>query len=99
MQLFAVLRSRAEIHERLASDPWTISRLLVTKQQRLMGQRDQYIDEMSAFDRSARMKTERELTAEEFLAFASGTVRAWQERDRRAVEAALSGVKRRARPQ
>ena len=76
----------------VASAEWTTKFATAAEGQRLLGQRDEYIAAMSPFDRSARLKTDREVTAEEFLAFASRSVRDWREEDKRAVERALGAV-------
>jgi hypothetical protein len=76
----------------IARAEWTATFATRAEGQRLLAQRDEHIAQMSPFDRSARMKTDREVSVDEFLAFASGTARAWREEDRRAVEGALRDV-------
>jgi hypothetical protein len=83
----------AFLHSGVARADWTVKFATVAEGQRFLGQQDEYTAEMSAFDRSARMKTEREVSAEEFLAFAAGAVRAWPEKDKRSAEAALRNVR------
>lgn len=44
---------------------------------------------MSPFDRSARLKTDRTISTEEYLSFVIGAVRGWKEEEKAQVEAAL----------
>ena len=54
--------------------------------------RDAYVQSMSAFDRSVRMRVDRDVPEPEYLAFAAAAVMEWQREERGAVEAAYRDI-------
>jgi hypothetical protein len=59
---------------------------------RFLSTRDDYVQSMSAFDRAARMKTERDVTESEYLAFAAKAPLDWEREERELVEAAYKDI-------
>jgi hypothetical protein len=59
---------------------------------RILSTSDAYSKAMSAFDRSVRLKTERDVTESEFLEFASRAALEWTPHERQVVEAQLKPV-------
>ncbi|HEY1250472.1 MAG TPA: hypothetical protein VGH97_04735 [Thermoanaerobaculia bacterium] len=56
---------------------------------RLLGTRDVFVGAMSAFDRQARLKTDREVSEEEYLSFVARQTRDWTEAETDALRAIL----------
>jgi hypothetical protein len=52
---------------------------------------------MSAFDRAARLKTDRAVTEAEYLAFVGANVLEWTDEERAALSAAVESVEKRLR--
>ena len=69
---------------------------------RILSAPDAYSKAMSAFDRSVRLRTERDVSEGEFLAFAARAAQDWEREERAAIEAqlkpVLASVKRLALP-
>lgn len=59
---------------------------------KMLAVRDDYIGEMSPFDRSCRMRTNAEVTEKQFLAFVSDNVLAWDENDRELLRPVLAVI-------
>lgn len=59
---------------------------------RFLSTRDAYVQSMSAFDRAARMKTERDVPESEYLAFAAKAGLDWEREERELVEAAYKDI-------
>jgi len=59
----------------------------------ILGRKDEFIQRLSAFDRAARMKTDRPISEEEFLKFVQGNVLAWNESEKAKIEAAIAGIR------
>ena len=59
---------------------------------RILSTSDAYSQSMSAYDRSARMKTARETSEKEFLAFAARAALDWEADEREVIDAALREV-------
>jgi hypothetical protein len=59
---------------------------------RILAARDSFVERMSPFDRSARMKTDRDISENEFLAFLGGTVLKWDSAETSAVQSALNQI-------
>ena len=55
--------------------------------------RDDFIERLSPFDRSARMKTDQDVSEKQFLEFAGQNVLAWTEPEKKKVSATLEGIK------
>jgi len=59
----------------------------------ILTRKDDFIDRLSAFDRAARMKTERTVSEEEFLAFIRASVSSWTDAEKEKVEAAIGKIR------
>lgn len=59
----------------------------------LLTTRDDFVTRMSPFDRAARMKTDRDVSEDEYLRFVSANVREWAPDEKAAVEAAWAELK------
>ncbi len=79
---------RAEV--RLRST--TLSFATVEEGKRVLTSRDDYVERMSAFDRAARLKTDRVVSEREYLEFVGKTVVAWEEAEKEKVYLAMEGV-------
>ncbi|MDD5010647.1 MAG: hypothetical protein PHQ00_00815 [Phycisphaerae bacterium] len=55
-------------------------------------QRDDFVERMSAFDRAARMKTDKEVSEEEYLKFVGQNILNWQPEETEKVEAAFKMI-------
>ncbi|HAV63263.1 MAG TPA: hypothetical protein DCY13_12975 [Verrucomicrobiales bacterium] len=82
-----------------ATDSWALiegaSRIALATPERgraLLGERDEFIRALSAFDRSARIKREGAITETEFLEFVAGQVREWTAADTSVLEPAIQRV-------
>jgi hypothetical protein len=64
----------------------------------ILTNRDDFISALSPFDRAARMKTNREVTEEEFLEFAGRNVLSWLPGETNQVTAVLQTVRQRLAP-
>lgn len=60
--------------------------------QRILLKDDQFIQGMSPFDRAARVKTDRDVSKKEFLAFIAASVLQWDANEKKAVEAAINQI-------
>jgi hypothetical protein len=58
----------------------------------VLGAKDEFVQRMSPFDRAARMKTDRTVTETEYLAFAAGAARDWDDARRKTIAAAFQGI-------
>src|ERR1044071_9814196 len=54
----------------------------------ILGRKDDFIQRLSAFDRAARMKTDRSVDESEFVKFVQENVLPWNEAERAKIEAA-----------
>ncbi|MDD1701343.1 MAG: hypothetical protein LUQ04_11220 [Methanoregula sp.] len=54
--------------------------------------RDDFIQRLSPFDRSARMKTDKDVSEADFLKFVGNSALAWRDQERRKIEAALQSI-------
>jgi hypothetical protein len=59
----------------------------------ILTRKDDFIQRLSAFDRAARMKTDRTVSAEEFLAFVKASVSSWTDAEKGRVEAAIGQIR------
>lgn len=83
--LFAVLAVPAQAQEIVFAS--------IDEARRILSTSDDYSKSMSAFDRAARMKTERETTESDFLAFAANAALDWAREERDVVEAAFGQIR------
>ena len=87
--LLALLEQvRAEV--RLGST--TLSFATVEEGKRVLTSRDDYVERMSAFDRAARLKTDRVVPERDYLEFVGKAVVAWEEAEKEKVYLAMEGV-------
>jgi hypothetical protein len=70
----------------------------VEQGQAVLGKRDRFVNAQSLWDRQARLKTHREVSADEYLKFAAGEVIEWADADQRKLAASLEKVRERLRP-
>lgn len=61
----------------------------VEKGKQIVSARDDFIERLSPFDRAARMKTDKEVSEEEFLKFVAENVLPWQQDEQAKVESVL----------
>jgi len=54
--------------------------------------RDEFVEQMSPFDRSCRMRTDRDVTVKEYLDFVSNNVLAWEKEDEERLRPIITGV-------
>lgn len=66
--------------------------------QKLLTQRDEFIERLSPFDRSARMKTSETVSEEAFLRFVSTNVLAWTDAEMAAIREAMANIECRLIP-
>ena len=66
----------------------------VDEGKRILMARDEFVRQMSPFDRAILMKTDKEVTEKDFLAFVGKNVLAWTDADKKKVTAALKGLLR-----
>ena len=59
----------------------------------ILGRKDDFIQRLSAFDRAARMKTDRSISEDEFLKFVKGSVLTWNESEKAKIEAAIASIR------
>ena len=59
----------------------------------ILTRKDDFIQRLSPFDRSARMKTDKIVSAEEFLAFVKTSASTWTEAEKGKVEAAIGRIR------
>ncbi|RJR47478.1 MAG: hypothetical protein C4576_09660 [Desulfobacteraceae bacterium] len=65
----------------------------VEQGRRILCSNDEFIEEMSPFDRSARMGVNRKVSAEEFIQFVGTNVAPWEHDERELVENALLSIR------
>jgi len=70
----------------------TLSFATVEEGKRVLTSRDDYVERMSAFDRAARLKTDRVVLEWEYLEFVGKAVVAWEEAEKEKVYLAMEGV-------
>ena len=58
-----------------------------------LGQKDDFIQRLSPFDRASRMKTDKSASEEEFLAFVKTKAVAWNDAERTKIEAAIATLR------
>lgn len=59
----------------------------------ILGRRDDFIQRLSGFDRSARMKTDKPISEREFLKFVQANVVEWTDEEKRKIEAAIAQIR------
>ena len=74
-------------------DSTTIIFAPVEMGQKILTTNDDYIQRLSQFDRSAKMKSDKEITEEEFLKHLSSNVIAWDESEQQLLDSIFTSVK------
>jgi hypothetical protein len=64
----------------------------VEEAREILTARDDFVRRMSPFDRAARMKTDRDVSEEDYLEFVGKNVLAWRDAEREKVASALEGI-------
>jgi hypothetical protein len=59
---------------------------------RILGSEDEFIPRMSPFDRSARLKTDRDVSQAEYLRFAAADARDWDDNEEASIRAAFRKI-------
>lgn len=59
----------------------------------ILSRKDDFIQRLSAFDRAARMKTNRSISEAEFLKFVQGNVLTWNELEKAKIETAIASIR------
>ena len=72
--------------------PPAISFATIDQGRKLLTPRDEFVARLSPFDRAARMKTDKDVSEGEYLAFVASNVLEWSPEEKSAVEAAWSGL-------
>ena len=70
----------------------TIEFVSTEEGRRILATDDEFVREMSPFDRAARLKTDLKVSQEKFLAFAGKAVLQWERSETSKVEAALQNI-------
>lgn len=73
-------------------DGVTLSFASIAEGERILTTRDDFIERMSPFDRSARMKTDQEVSEGRFLEFVGGNVLEWNDAEKQKINSALQGM-------
>jgi hypothetical protein len=58
----------------------------------LLSVRDEFIEQMTPFDRAVRLRTDREVSESEYLAFVAQSVLEWESKEKAAIECALQQI-------
>lgn len=59
----------------------------------ILGQKDDFIERLSPFDRAARLKTDQPVSEERYLAFIKTAVRAWPDAEEVKIEQAIAAIR------
>lgn len=65
----------------------------VAEGRRVLGRRDDFVKQLSPFDRAVRLKTDREVSESEFLLFVRRQVLAWTEPEKDRISSALDSLR------
>ena len=94
-----VFLGAAEIANDLPLGEGTVVRFADVRQgARALAQRDDYIRQLSPFDRQVRVKTDRDVSEEDFLAFLALHVVPWEENDIRKLTPLIATLEGKLRP-
>ncbi len=72
----------------------TMSFATVEEGKQVLTSRDDYVERMSAFDRAARLKTDKVVPEREYLEFVGKNVVAWEEAEKEKIYLAMEGVEK-----
>ena len=59
----------------------------------ILGQKDEFVQRLSSFDRAARMKTDKAVSEEEFLKFVKSNAATWSEGEEKRIGAAITALR------
>jgi hypothetical protein len=59
----------------------------------ILGNRDEFVQRLSPFDRAARLKTDRPVSEEEFLKFVKSSVQEWTDAEKKKIEDAIGRIR------
>ena len=59
---------------------------------KILTSRDRFVSRMSPFDRAARMKTDQDVSEEDYLEFVGKNVLAWNDSEKKKITSALQGI-------
>ena len=65
----------------------------LTEAAEILGQKDEFIQRLSPFDRAARMKTEKSISEDEFLRFVQANAAEWSEIERTRLQSAMAALR------
>ncbi len=66
--------------------------------QKVLTTRDEFVTRLSPFDRAARLKTDREVSAEEYLASSAEHIREWTAAERETITGAMASLQEKLEP-
>jgi hypothetical protein len=72
----------------------TISFASVAEGKRILTNRDDFVERMSPFDRAARMKTDKEVSENQFLEFVGQNVLEWNDAEKQKINSAFQGIQK-----
>lgn len=73
-------------------DSTIVSFASVDKAREILTVRDDFVRRMSPFDRAARMKTDSDISEEDYLAFVGKNVLAWDDAEKQKITSAFQGI-------
>lgn len=59
----------------------------------ILGQKDDFIERLSPFDRAARLKTDQPVSEEKFLGFVKSNIRPWSDSDEQKIQEAITAIR------
>ncbi len=66
----------------------------IEESKKILTHRDEFVQRMSPFDRSARLKTDRTVSEKKYLAFVSENVLAWTDSEKKNISSAFQGIQK-----
>jgi hypothetical protein len=88
--LFIAFTSFGEVK---MSDNTSVNFITPERGKQILGTPDEFVKHMSPFDRAARLKTDRNVSEEEYLNFVKENVLPWSQDEQSKIEAALSALR------
>jgi len=87
--------SQAALHAQLKLDQnTTITFASVAEGQKILTTRDDFVERLSPFDRSARLKTDKIVSESKYLKFVGKNILQWDDSEKRKMNSALQGIKK-----
>lgn len=91
--LIPILLGTAPLAIAVDSAPLPIEFATVEQGRQLLTTRDDFVTRLSPFDRAARLKTDREVSEQEYLEFVARQVREWTDQERATLQQALKSLR------